>query len=91
MKIETIEEFLARGGKITKVPPKEALQAATPTINQTTGGPANLLSYGEADLFYGEARTRKTKKAKVAPKIDFSALPEALRKKYMKELTGDEE
>ena len=92
MKSETIEEFLARGGQIKKIPPGESVSTVkAATVNSTNaGGPAVLLTYGEADLFHGEARTRKTKKVKAEPKIDFSALPEALRNKLAKKMANDE-
>lgn len=86
MKVETIKEFLARGGEINHVPTAEASTPITHVMTPTSAGPAVLLTYGEADLFYGEVRARKSKKVKQSPKIDFNALPEGLRKKYTKEL-----
>jgi hypothetical protein len=89
-RLETIEEFLARGGQIIKVPahvPKEVDQTS---VNSTTvAGPANILTLGEADLFYGEVKKKRIRKNPVAkkPAIDFSALPEAVRLKFLK---GDE-
>ena len=81
MKTETLAEFLARGGKITKVASPE-LAAKSESIRSTNaGGPAVFLSLGEADLFYGEKKAKKAKKSK-AP-LDLSALPEELRKKYV--------
>lgn len=83
MKKETVAEFLARGGTITKVP------AATPThkvesIKSTnTGGPATIVSMDDADLYHGEAKKSKAKKKVSTSVIDISALPEELRKKYI--------
>jgi hypothetical protein len=80
-KTETIAEFLARGGKITKVASAEPTVKPESIRSTTAGGPAVFLSLGEADLFYGEHKAKKAKKSK-AP-LDLSALPEELRKKYV--------
>jgi len=88
-KTETIAEFLARGGSIKIVPANEPT-VKTDSIKSTTN--ANIMSMDEADLYYGEFKARKPKKA-TAP-IDLSALPEALRKKYVDEVisaSGEEE
>src|ERR1035437_2863742 len=82
-KTETIAEFLARGGAIKIVP------AVQPTIKiesikSATGGPATIISMEESDLYHGEFKARKPKKA--TSTIDLSALPEALRKKYVDEV-----
>jgi hypothetical protein len=89
-KTETIQEFLARGGKITRVPAIE-LTYKTESIKSTTaGGPAVFLSLAEADLMYGEQKIKKAKKVSVS--IDISVLPEELRKKYVDGvLNGDKE
>ena len=84
MKKETIEEFLARGGSITKVQPK----VDEPTINvhktASAGAPAIIMSFEEADLFYGEARKgSKLKKPKTSSNINIDALPEALKSKFI--------
>lgn len=86
-KTETLEEFLARGGKITVVPPVVRLDKEG-TVKSTVSGPAVILSYSEADQLYGEKTTRK-KTVKVInvekitndPKIKMSLIPEELRKK----------
>ncbi len=84
-KTETIEEFLARGGKITKVEYKQP-ELKEHITRQTSGGPATILSLGEAELFYGEA---KAKKAITKNKVDMSALPEALRNKFINKLSEE--
>jgi hypothetical protein len=91
-KTETIAEFLARGGSIKIVPANEPTVKTDSIKSTTNGGPANIVSMDEADLYYGEFKARKPKKA-TAP-IDLSALPEALRKKYVDEVisaSGEEE
>jgi hypothetical protein len=93
--VETIQEFLARGGSINKVAP--IIVDAKPDIVRKTvaGEPAIIMTLDEADLFYGEARKgSKPKKTKPSLKIDLNALPEALRTKFLnrlKEETGGED
>jgi len=88
-KTETIAEFLARGGSIQIIPANQPT-AKTDSIKSTTnGGPAVIMSMDEADLYYGEFKARKPKKA--ASTIDLSALPEALRKKYVDEVISASE
>lgn len=83
-KTETVAEFLARGGVIQKV------AAQAPTVkpegikSSNNNGVATIISLEEADLYHGEAKARKAKKT--VSKIDISALPEALRKKYVDEV-----
>jgi len=81
-KTETIAEFLARGGKITRVAAPEPTTKPESIKSTTAGGPAVFLTLGEAELFYGERKPKKAKKTKAAA-IDLSALPEELRKKYV--------
>ena len=86
-KVETVEEYLARGGSIKKLAPGETIRQPDVTRKTVTGGPANIMSLEEADLFYGEARKgSKPKKAKPSLKIDLNALPEALRAKFINKL-----
>ena len=79
VKRETLEEFLARGGKITKLPlqedPKEEQNKVTPTAQ---GGGA-LMTLSEGSLFYSEIKP-KVQKKKAAPTIDIKALPASLLK-----------
>ena len=86
LKRQTVAEFLAAGGVITKIPPVEPTVKPESIRSSSAGGPAVFLSLGEADLFYGEAKKKKVKKSKAA--IDLSALPEALRKKYVDEVVN---
>lgn len=84
--VETVEEYLARGGSISRV--AAAVHVVIPEIlKKSAGGPAVFLSLEEADLFYGEARKNaKPKKAKSSLKIDLDALPAALRSKFIAKL-----
>lgn len=86
-KVETVEEYLARGGSIKRLPAVETIRQPDATRKTTAAGPANIMSLEEADLFYGEARKgSKPKKAKPSLKIDLNALPEALRAKFINKL-----
>lgn len=93
-KTESIKEFLERGGSITKVPAK-VLTPKDYTHHPSAQGPAVILTLEDADLFYGEAKKSNKTKAKPRARIDLSALPEALRAKYvaraMEEAGLDEE
>ena len=86
-KVESIEEYIARGGTIERIPSK-SLEPEPEVIRKTgPGGPAIFLSLDEADLFYGEARKgAKPKKSKPSLKIDLDALPPALRAKFIAKL-----
>jgi hypothetical protein len=86
-KVESVEEYLARGGSIKRIP--EASRDPVPDVVRKTvnGGPAVFLSLDEADLFYGEAKKNaKPKKSKPSLKIDLNALPPALRSKFIAKL-----
>lgn len=86
-KVESIEEYLARGGKVNRIP--EASRDPVPDIvRKTVGGePAVFLSLDEADLFYGTPnKGAKPKKSKPSLKIDLNALPPALRAKFIAKL-----
>ena len=86
-KVESIEEYLARGGSIKKLPSVETIRQPEVIRKTIAGGPVTIMSLDEADLFYGEARKgSKPKKVKPALKIDLSALPEALRAKFINKL-----
>jgi hypothetical protein len=88
MKTETVAEFLARGGKINKVASAALTQKVESVKSLKNGGPATIVSMDEADLYHGEAKKSKAKKKLQAPTIDVSALPEALRKKYVDEVVN---
>ena len=82
-KRETIEEFLKRGGTITKVPPvippeDSSNERIVPTTN---GGGATMLTLGEGALYYSESKTKELKR-KVEQVINKAALPASLLK-YM--------
>lgn len=88
MKKESLEEFLARGGQITKVPTEQRKE--TPSVIKTqSGGPAHLMSLEEGALFYSEIKDKKESTPKESPKLDINALPEVLRKKYIDKIKNE--
>jgi hypothetical protein len=90
LKTETIEEFIARGGIIKRIPFKHSEKKSDIT-RKTEAGPAIILSYEEADLFYGEGKPHKVKTSKLTPSIDLNSLPEALRIKYINKLKANQD
>lgn len=86
-RVETVEEYLARGGSIQRIPSAILERQLDVTRKTTQGGPAIFLSLEEADLFFGEAsKNKKPKKLKPSLKIDLDALPPALRAKFIAKL-----
>lgn len=86
-KTETVEQFLARGGKITKITPTESTENQLKKPLNT--GPVKILSMEEADLFHGEKKTRKTKSKEKG--INISALPESLKEKLIARIAEEDE
>lgn len=86
MKKESIEEFLARGGKITKCEPAKD-QSKEEVIKSTLPKTIDILSYDDADLFYGKVPERK-KPLKKKPDMDLSALPDHLKSIFVKDLSS---
>jgi hypothetical protein len=91
-RFETIEEFIARGGKVTKLPEQIRVNKVE-TLHSTSKGPVIILSYDEADLLYGDkekaAKKIANKKKNInyaVPKIDINALPENIRKRILAKL-----
>ena len=90
MKIETLEEFLARGGSINKIPEAERLKQVDVVKKAAVSGISTIMSLDEADLFYGEARKDlKLQKNKELNKISLMSLPEPLRLKYLNRIKED--
>lgn len=83
-KRETVEEFLARGGTVTKCPPapspeEDSGKRASPAPTAK----ATLISLAEGALYYAESRAKpKERKKKTEKAINFAALPLSLQK-YM--------
>ncbi|NVM33983.1 MAG: hypothetical protein HWN81_00205 [Candidatus Lokiarchaeota archaeon] len=75
-----IEEFLEKGGKITKCPPQEAPKSKH-EYKPNNAGPATIMTLSEGELFYGEPAKRRKKKELDLSKINLDEIPEELRKK----------
>jgi len=78
-KEETIDEFLARGGKITVIPPKSEEPEDGVIIKPNYAGPPTLFSLDEAQHFFGKKKVvKKQVKKPDFSKIDKDKLPKAL-------------
>ena len=78
-KVETVEEYLARGGKITVVPPQP--YETDNIVRSTAKHSAPLMDLDEGAHFFSEFKERKTKQKKDPLKgIDLSKLPPEIRK-----------
>lgn len=64
--VESIEEFLARGGVITLIEPEEEVEEDTKPVRVSNSIDFNKLSLGESELAFGEKRKKK-KKEKILP------------------------
>ena len=85
-KVESLEDFLARGGVIKVLPPDAKAVKDKPTKQDANGGPAVILSMDEYDTYYGEVKVSKKKAKKPKATLDVFALPEHLRKKHLNRL-----
>ncbi len=82
-KRETVEEFLARGGKVTKCPPAPTPEEETTTrVSPTSNAGSTMMSLAEGALYYSESRAKPKERKKAEKTINFSALPASLLK-YM--------
>lgn len=80
---ESVEEYLARGGRITKVESaKIETNNKNTTVRSTKVGPAVIMSFGEAELMFGEKSKRKKKEKPVGNLSDvpLELIPDDLRK-----------
>lgn len=89
LKIESLQEYVARGGSINRVAPATLEPQPDVTRKTTPGGPATFLSLEEADLFFGEPSKKRAKVSKQQPKVDLDALPSALKAKFIAKLKED--
>lgn len=78
-KRETVEEFLARGGQVTKCPAQERPDEESRT-NPTTTASSTMMTLAEGALFYSESKAKKERKKKAEKEINLDALPPHLRK-----------
>ncbi|MEM4726287.1 MAG: hypothetical protein QXG63_05045 [Nitrososphaerales archaeon] len=90
-KVESVSDFLARGGKITVLPTK-SLPTTENVVTSTKAGPVNVLTLDEAELFYSEPQPVKVKKTqKVQPAFDINALPASLKEKLLSKIKHEVE
>ena len=82
-KIESLEEYLARGGVVKILPPEARTTKEKPTRQDSSGGPAVILTMDQYDTYYGEVKVSKKKPKKPKAGLDVFALPEHLRKKHL--------
>ncbi len=79
-KVETVEEFLARGGKITKIPPAEAKNEDA-VVRPTTAHGIHQMSLDEGAHYFAEIKKKKSRRKKDPLKgINLDALPPEIRK-----------
>jgi hypothetical protein len=83
-KKETVEEFLKRGGTITKIPPVAPAEDSSNDhiVPTTNGGGTTMFTLGEGALYYSESKAKPKKLKKLDEVINKSALPASLLK-YM--------
>jgi hypothetical protein len=82
-KRESVEEFLARGGKITKCEPGPTPdEELTNRVMPTPGAAATMMTLSEGSLYYSESRAKpkERKSTKKVEAINLSALPAHLLK-----------
>lgn len=77
---ELIEEFLAKGGKIEKLPPQEVED--TRKVGATTKKVPNLKTLPEAELLFGKKQVKRKKEKKP----DYSNINMDLIPDHIKEL-----
>ena len=80
MSYESVEEFLARGGKIEKV--ENTAEQKAKVIGSVTKKTTQLMTLAEGELFFAEKgkRTKKVKETDYSG-INFDLIPEHLRNK----------
>ena len=77
-KKETIQEFLKRGGKVTRCdyqPPEETKN----TVKGSHAGPPVLYSLDDAAHFFSEKMPGRTKKEVKLDTIDWKEIPDSLQ------------
>lgn len=79
-KRETVEEFLARGGVITKCPAQGVAEEEDHKVNPTTVTGSVMMSLAEGALYYSESKAKKERKKATDKVINFAVLPANLQK-----------
>jgi len=84
MKNESLDEFIARGGKITKLEPVKDEEKPTVNVKSTVSKPPNLMSLEDGEFYYGETEKTEKRAEKKRSKINMDILPEHIRKLFPK-------
>jgi hypothetical protein len=88
-KTESLTEYLARGGKINKLPHVDKKKQED-VARKPISGVALIMTLDDAALFYSDSEPPKKKKEKkTTSKLDLSALPAALREKFLKKIRDE--
>jgi hypothetical protein len=91
-KTETVEEFLARGGVITKLPMVEEQYKSPVVKSNTVMGVDGVMTLPEGAFYYAEKRKKKKKKPDPEKlKELLNDLPDNLRNELSNELAEKEE
>jgi hypothetical protein len=78
MKAETLDEFLARGGQIERVPYIEPEQKVEPIRANSSGGLPTLMTLPDGAHFFGETRKKKPTKEDFVNKLNKANLPQSV-------------
>jgi hypothetical protein len=88
---ETIEEYLARGGKVTYIPAVQSEEDQSNKVASSSGASATMMTLSEGALYFSESRAKpKERKKSLEKTINTAALPAALLK-YMLKHQDEEE
>lgn len=80
-KKETVEEYLQRGGKITKCDPAPLPdEVVANKVSPTPVANATMMTLAEGALYYAESRAKPKGRKKLDKAINLSALPASLLK-----------
>jgi hypothetical protein len=72
-KVETVEEFIARGGEIKIFPPQESgIESHTMKANGSLN--QDHMTLGEGELMFGETRKRKKKEKPIITDEEFAKM-----------------
>lgn len=87
-KKETIEEFLARGGRIQKFECVEPEEKNQPIRSNTTGGLPEIMTLSDGAHYFGETRKKKPTRKDFLKKLEKSNLPKEVIDSLTKNIKG---
>jgi hypothetical protein len=89
MKNETLEEFIARGGKVQQVP-AHVPEEKPVIVKSTANVPPKLMSLTDGEHFFAERSKRKVdQKKKFIDKLNKTNLPKEVIEKLMNAVKND--